>query len=153
MDFEEDIERKNEGPPQLILEIALRFRERIGTDWVISEGGAAGPSKSPYGHNARYTALAIAGPIKRAKSIETGKSDRIGNMSEFTTALLSFFLDVLKERRTVGKERYRRGTTLPCGNLHLGPIGQHNHLQVKPRCRRAGTSKYGNCRPGDGIFV
>ncbi|HUH66916.1 MAG TPA: CinA family protein [Syntrophales bacterium] len=84
--------------PELILEIATRFRERIGTDWVIAEGGAAGPSKSPYGHNAGYTALAIAGPINRAKSIETGKSDRIENMSEFTNALLSFFLDVLKER-------------------------------------------------------
>jgi nicotinamide-nucleotide amidase len=84
--------------PELIQEMARRFRERIGTDWVIGEGGAAGPSKSPYGHNAGYTALAIAGPINRAKSIETGKSDRIENMSEFTTALLSFFLDVLKER-------------------------------------------------------
>jgi PncC family amidohydrolase len=84
--------------PELILEIALRFREKIGTDWVIGEGGAAGPSKSPYGHNAGYTALAIAGPINRAKSIETGKSDRIENMSEFTNALLSFFLDVLRER-------------------------------------------------------
>ena len=82
--------------PELILEIALRFRERIGTDWTIGEGGAAGPSKSPYGHNAGYTALAIAGPINRAKSIETGKSDRTENMSEFTTALLGFFLDVLR---------------------------------------------------------
>ncbi len=86
--------------PELILEVALRFRERIGTDWVIGEGGAAGPSKSPYGHNAGYTALAIAGPISRAKSIETGRSDRIENMAEFSTALLSFFLDVLKERES-----------------------------------------------------
>jgi PncC family amidohydrolase len=86
--------------PELILEIALKFREKIGTDWVIGEGGAAGPSKSPYGHNAGYTALAVAGPINRAKSIETGKSNRIENMSEFTTALLSFFLNVLKERET-----------------------------------------------------
>ncbi len=84
--------------PELILEIARRFREKIGSNWVVGEGGAAGPSKSPYGHNAGYTALAVAGPMDRAKSIETGKSDRIENMSEFTTALLSFFLDVLKER-------------------------------------------------------
>jgi len=90
--------------PELILEIARKFRERIRTDWVIGEGGAAGPSKSPYGHNAGYTALAIAGPINRAKSIETGKFDRIENMSEFTTALLSFFLYVLKERE-IAKSR------------------------------------------------
>jgi nicotinamide-nucleotide amidase len=86
--------------PELIMEMARRFKEKIGTDWVIGEGGAAGPSKSPYGHNAGYTALAITGPVSRAKSIETGKSDRIENMSEFTTSLLSFFLDVLKERDT-----------------------------------------------------
>jgi nicotinamide-nucleotide amidase len=84
--------------PELILEIARRFRRKIGTDWVIAEGGAAGPTKSPYGHNAGYTALAVAGPIERATSIETGKSDRSENMSEFVTALLSFFFDVLKER-------------------------------------------------------
>ncbi|MDD5171245.1 MAG: CinA family protein [Syntrophales bacterium] len=84
--------------PELILEMALKFRENIGTDWVIGEGGAAGPSKSPYGHNAGYTALAVVGPINRTKIIETGKSDRVENMSEFTTSLLSFFLDILQER-------------------------------------------------------
>jgi nicotinamide-nucleotide amidase len=91
--------------PELVLEIARRFRDKIGTDWVIAEGGAAGPSKSPYGHNAGYTALAVAGPINRAKSLETGQSDRIENMSEFTTALLSFFLDVLKEREPMRDSR------------------------------------------------
>lgn len=84
--------------PELIQEMARRFRDRIGTDWTIAEGGAAGPSKSPYGHNAGYTALAIAGPIDRARSIETGKADRIGNMSAFTTAGLRFLQEVLRER-------------------------------------------------------
>jgi PncC family amidohydrolase len=84
--------------PELVLEMAVRFKKRIGTDWTIAEGGAAGPSKSPYGHNAGYTALAVAGPTNRATSIETGKADRIGNMSAFTTAGLSFFLEVLRER-------------------------------------------------------
>ncbi|MEN6623815.1 MAG: CinA family protein [Smithella sp.] len=85
--------------PELILEIAQKFRNKTGTDWVIAEGGAAGPSKSPYGHNAGYTALAVAGPINRTKIIETGKSDRIENMAEFSTALLSFFLEILEERK------------------------------------------------------
>lgn len=85
--------------PELILAIALKFRNKTGADWVIGEGGAAGPAKSPYGHNAGYTALAVAGPINRTKIIETGKSDRVENMSRFSTALLSFFLDVLEERR------------------------------------------------------
>lgn len=84
--------------PELILDIAQKFRNKTGTDWVIGEGGAAGPSKSPYGHNAGYTALAVAGPINRTKIIETGKSDRIENMSDFATALLGFFLEILEER-------------------------------------------------------
>ncbi len=88
--------------PELIMDMALKFKEKMGTDWVIGEGGAAGPAKSPYGHNAGYTALAVAGPINRMTCIETGKSDRIENMSEFTTALLHFFLETLEERNLSG---------------------------------------------------
>jgi nicotinamide-nucleotide amidase len=91
-------QRYGGSTPELILDIARKFKEKTGTDWVIGEGGAAGPSKSPYGHNAGYTAMAIVGAVCRTKIIETGKSDRIENMSEFTTALLSFFLSILEER-------------------------------------------------------
>ncbi|MEE9913430.1 MAG: CinA family protein [Deltaproteobacteria bacterium] len=86
--------------PELILDMALKLKEKTGTDWVIGEGGAAGPSPSPYGHNAGYTALAVAGPICRTGIIETGKSDRIENMSAFATALLSFFAGILEEGKT-----------------------------------------------------
>ena len=92
-------QRYGGSTPELILDIALKFKEKTGTDWVIGEGGAAGPAKSRYGHNAGYTALAVTGPICRTKIIETGKSDRIENMSEFTTALLSFFVSILEERK------------------------------------------------------
>lgn len=92
-------QRYGGSTPELILDIALKFKEKTGTNWVIGEGGAAGPSKSPYGHNAGYTALAVAGPICRTKIIETGKTDRIENMSEFATALLSFFAGILEERK------------------------------------------------------
>lgn len=96
-----DHQRYGGSTPELILDIALKFKEKTGADWVIGEGGAAGPSKSPYGHNAGYTALAVAGPICRTKIIETGKSDRIENMSEFTTALLGFFISILEERKNL----------------------------------------------------
>ena len=102
----EELRSYKGSTPELFLEMAHKFRKKLGTDWVIGEGGAAGPAKSPYGHNAGYTALAVAGPINRAKIIETGKSDRIENMSEFTTALLRFFLDILEERGSLeGTER------------------------------------------------
>ncbi len=92
-------QRYGGSTPELILDIALKFQDKTKADWVIGEGGAAGPTKSRYGHNAGYTALAVAGPLCRTKIIETGKSDRIENMSEFTTALLIFFVSVLEERK------------------------------------------------------
>lgn len=84
--------------PELVSEIAMRFKEKIGTTWVIGEGGAAGPAKSPYGHDAGYTSLAIVGPIARTKEILTGKDNRALNMSLFTDSLLELFLQVLEEQ-------------------------------------------------------
>lgn len=83
--------------PELISNMARSFNDRLAATWVIGEGGAAGPSKSHYGHNAGYTALAIVGPVCRTQVIETGHHDRARNMVEFTAALLKLFLSVLEE--------------------------------------------------------
>jgi PncC family amidohydrolase len=83
--------------PELVLRLAGEFKDRIGADWGIGEGGAAGPARSPYGHPAGYTALAVTGPATRTTTIETGLADRAGNMELFTTALLRLFRDVLRE--------------------------------------------------------
>lgn len=84
--------------PELVLDLARAFNKRIGATWCIGEGGAAGPSPSPYGHPAGYTALAVHGPIERTTTLETGLADRAANMSLFTTGLLRFFLETLDER-------------------------------------------------------
>jgi nicotinamide-nucleotide amidase len=83
--------------PELISDMAKNFNNQLAATWVIGEGGAAGPSKSPYGHRAGYTALAVAGPVCRAQVFESGQHDRTVNMVEFTTAALKLFLLVLKE--------------------------------------------------------
>jgi|SRR6266508_1408620 nicotinamide-nucleotide amidase len=83
--------------PELVLDLATKFQQRIRTDWCIGEGGAAGPSPSPYGHPAGYTALAVSGPLRRTGTIETGLSSRADNMTRFTTELLRLFLAVLRE--------------------------------------------------------
>jgi PncC family amidohydrolase len=84
--------------PELVSDIAMKFKEKLCSTWVIAEGGAAGPSKSPYGHSAGYTALAVVGPIVRTKKIFTGKDNREQNMSLFTDGLLELFLQVLEEQ-------------------------------------------------------
>jgi nicotinamide-nucleotide amidase len=84
--------------PELVMAMAKNFHQKIPATWIIAEGGAAGPSNSPYGHPAGYTALAVSGPINRTRIIETKKNDRIKNMLLFTAALLEFFLEVIKEQ-------------------------------------------------------
>jgi nicotinamide-nucleotide amidase len=93
----EEHARYGGSTPGLILDMAWNFNKQIGATWVIGEGGAAGPAKSPYGHNAGYTALAVAGPLCRTQVIETGDRDRVQNMVEFATGLLRLFLNVLEE--------------------------------------------------------
>ncbi|BCY08851.1 CinA family protein [Actinoplanes sp. L3-i22] len=84
--------------PELVLRLAELFRDRVGAQWGIGEGGAAGPALSPYGHPAGYTALAIAGPgTIRTEIVETGSDQRAQNMSAFTTALLDLFARTLRE--------------------------------------------------------
>src|SRR5688572_2130310 len=46
--------------PELVLTLADSLRLRLGSTWAIGEGGAAGPSPSPYGHEAGYTAIAVS---------------------------------------------------------------------------------------------
>ena len=88
--------------PELILDLAKSFKEKLTpVTWVIGEGGAAGPKKSPYGHAAGYTALAVAGPINKTRTIETDHNNRVENMSMFATELLSLFLDTLKEKHNI----------------------------------------------------
>jgi hypothetical protein len=40
--------------------------------------------------------LAVAGPIRRTRTIETGSSDRIGNMRLFGVALLEMLIEALQ---------------------------------------------------------
>ena len=67
---------------------ARTVRERLGTTWGLAETGAAGPTGNRYGDAAGHSCIAVAGPIERARTIETGRSDREANMWAFTRAAL-----------------------------------------------------------------
>ena len=67
---------------------ARRVRERFASEWGLAETGATGPTGNRYGDKPGHSCIAIAGPIERAITIETGSADRIANMRAFSTAAL-----------------------------------------------------------------
>jgi len=74
---------------------ARRVRERFGADWGIAETGATGPTGNRYGDAPGHSCIAISGPLERAITIETGQSDRVGNMRTFAAAALDLLIGAL----------------------------------------------------------
>src|SRR2546422_9576534 len=68
---------------------ARTIRERLGATWGLAETGASGPTGNRYGDAAGHACLAIAGPVERAVTLETGHGDRELNMRVFTRAALA----------------------------------------------------------------
>jgi PncC family amidohydrolase len=65
---------------------------RFASTWALSETGAAGPSGNPYGDMPGHSCIALAGPVERVITLETGKSDRVENMRDFARAALELLL-------------------------------------------------------------
>jgi len=76
--------------------LARAVRERLGTTWGLAETGATGPAGNRYGDAAGHACLAVAGPIERAITLETGSADRAANMRAFTEAALRLFEEALR---------------------------------------------------------
>jgi len=68
--------------------LARTAKLRFGTDWAISETGAAGPSGNPYGDAPGHSCLALAGPVETVITLETGKDGRLDNMVAFAREAL-----------------------------------------------------------------
>jgi len=73
------------------------IRDKLETSWGLSESGASGPTGNRYGHAAGHACFAVAGPVERAITLETGISDREENMRRFAIAGLEFLEAALKE--------------------------------------------------------
>ena len=59
-------------------------------DNFLKETGASGPTGNPYGDAAGHSCLAVAGPKALvSQTLETGQTDRLGNMLAFSRAALS----------------------------------------------------------------
>ena len=74
---------------------ARTVREHHGAVWGLSETGATGPTGNRYGDAAGHSCIAVAGPVERALTIETGSTDRQANMRAFALAALEAFLNTL----------------------------------------------------------
>ena len=73
--------------------------ESLGTTWALSETGASGPTGNRYGDSAGHACIAVAGPVERAITVETGDSDRVANMWVFAKAALDLLEQCIKESR------------------------------------------------------
>ena len=76
---------------------ARTVRESLGTTWALSETGASGPTGNRYGDSAGHSCIAVAGPVERAITVETGDSDREANMWKFAAAALELLKECVKE--------------------------------------------------------
>jgi nicotinamide-nucleotide amidase len=76
---------------------ARTVRQQLGTTWGLSETGASGPTGNRYGDAAGHACIAVAGPIERVITLETGKGDREANMWTFAKAALDLLEACIRE--------------------------------------------------------
>src|SRR6202795_317141 len=77
--------------------LARAARTRFAVTWSIAEIGASGPTGNRYGDAAGHSCIAVAGPVERVITVETGSADREANMWAFTRAALDLLGSCLKE--------------------------------------------------------
>jgi nicotinamide-nucleotide amidase len=75
--------------------VARRVRERHGASWGFGETGASGPTGNRYGDPAGHSCMAVAGPIERVTTLETGSADRRANMDAFAKRALELLAEVI----------------------------------------------------------
>jgi nicotinamide-nucleotide amidase len=70
-------------------------QQRFAASWALAESGATGPTGNRYGDAAGHSCIAVVGATERAITLETGSSDRVGNMHAFSAAAFDLLLDVV----------------------------------------------------------
>ena len=75
--------------------LAQTARQRFSATWALAESGATGPTGNRYGDAAGHCCLAVAGPLERVRTLETGSADRVANMHAFAAAGLDLLLEAL----------------------------------------------------------
>lgn len=94
----EQLEAHRSSTEPHTLMLAEAIRKRLDATWAIAETGAAGPTGNRYGDAAGHVALAVAGPVERSETIETGAADRRANMEAFALGALRLLLGANRGR-------------------------------------------------------
>jgi nicotinamide-nucleotide amidase len=76
--------------------LARTARTRFSANWAVAETGATGPTGNRYGDAAGHSCIAVVGATERASTLETGSSDRAGNMQAFAAAALDLLEATLR---------------------------------------------------------
>jgi PncC family amidohydrolase len=75
--------------------LARGAQARFAANWGLGETGATGPTGNRYGDPAGHTCLAVAGPVERSITIETGRAERLDNMHAFAAAGLKLLAETI----------------------------------------------------------
>ena len=97
MGVPEEVATMRASTEEYALIMARIVRERLDTTWGLCETGATGPTGNRYGDDAGHVCFAVAGPLERAATLETGSPEREANMWQFAGGALSLLQDVLQE--------------------------------------------------------
>jgi nicotinamide-nucleotide amidase len=73
--------------------LARAARTRFAVTWSIAEIGASGPTGNRYGDAAGHSCIAVAGPVEKSLTVETGSADRVANMRTFAAAALNLLTE------------------------------------------------------------
>ena len=98
LDVPEEVVTMRASTEEYALIMARIVRERFDTTWGLAESGATGPTGNRYGDDAGHGCFAIAGPVERATTLETGSPDREANMWQFARGALALMEAVLKDQ-------------------------------------------------------
>jgi nicotinamide-nucleotide amidase len=88
---------RSSSEPYAVLK-ARTIRELLGATWGLAETGATGPTGNRYGDAAGHACIAVAGPVERAITLETGHGDREKNMWAFAKRALELLETSLTRR-------------------------------------------------------
>ncbi|MDF1818123.1 MAG: CinA family protein [Immundisolibacteraceae bacterium] len=75
---------------------AAAIKNKLNTTWSLAEIGATGPAGTRYGHPPGICVIAVDGPVKLTRLIETGNDDREANMWAFAEAAFGLLSEAIE---------------------------------------------------------
>lgn len=97
LDAPEEVITMRASTEEYALIMARLIRDRLGTTWGVAETGASGPTGNRYGDAAGHSCVAVAGPVERAATLETGSAEREENMWRFAAAAFDLIEAALRD--------------------------------------------------------